>query len=81
MTDLTINVDAVVDFMVELLNKPSPTGYYIEAMDYVEAAFAALDMPDLTLTRTKRARCWPTSASRARPGTVSTVSRSSRTRF
>jgi putative aminopeptidase FrvX len=54
VTDLTINVDAVVDFMVELLNKPSPTGYYIEAMDYVEAAFAALDMPGLTLTRTKK---------------------------
>ena len=52
MSDLTIDLDATVDFLVGLLNTPSPTGYYIEAMEYVRSAFGLI--PGLELrTRTK----------------------------
>lgn len=51
MTDLTINLDPQLEFLVGLLNTPSPTGYYVEAADYVEKAFNALKLPDFTLTR------------------------------
>ncbi len=54
MTDLSINVDAVVDFLVELLNTPSPTGYSQEAIALVEKAFAALEMPDLKMWQTRK---------------------------
>lgn len=54
VSDLTINVDAVVEFLVGLLETPSPTGYYVEALDYAQKRFAALEMPDLTLTVTPK---------------------------
>ncbi|MCB9435487.1 MAG: M42 family metallopeptidase [Anaerolineales bacterium] len=44
----------MTDFLVKLLNTPSPTGYYSEAMDYVHQAFAALEVPNLTLTTTPK---------------------------
>ena len=43
---MNINLDATVDFLVGLLNIPSPTGYYVEAIDYVRKAFDAI--PELT---------------------------------
>jgi len=54
VTDLTIPVDALVDFLVGLLNTPSPTGYHVEAMQYVEDAFAALQVPGLSTSRTRK---------------------------
>jgi putative aminopeptidase FrvX len=50
-SELNINVDAVVEFLVELLNIPSPTGYHVEAIDYVRRRFEALGMFDLWLSR------------------------------
>lgn len=49
-----IQIERITRFLVELLNIPSPTGYSIEAIDYVENAFAALEVPDLTLTLTPK---------------------------
>jgi putative aminopeptidase FrvX len=54
MMDLTINVEATVNFLVELLNTPSPTGYHVEAIDYCRAAFEGLDMPGLSVTITQK---------------------------
>lgn len=52
MTDLRIDTDTTVNFLVDLLNTPSPTGYFMEAIDFVREAFAALDMPGLSLSTT-----------------------------
>ena len=49
-----VNLDATVEFLVDLLEKPSPTGYYAEAMDYVAASFAALDMPGMEIHTTPK---------------------------
>ena len=54
MTDLTINLDPSVDLLTGLLNTPSPTGYYVEAIAYVRQAFEALAMPDLTISETTK---------------------------
>lgn len=51
MAELSINLKATVDFMTGLLNIHSPTGYYIEAMDYVHQAFEALGTLELSRTR------------------------------
>ncbi|MEL6527321.1 MAG: hypothetical protein AAFQ07_16590 [Chloroflexota bacterium] len=50
MTDLTINVDAMTDFLVDLLAVPSPTGYHVEVMPFVQQAFEALNFPDTTIS-------------------------------
>ena len=49
MTELNINLDKQIDFLVGLLNTPSPTGYYVEAAAYVQQAFNALELPDFAL--------------------------------
>ncbi len=54
MTDLNINLEATVDFLAYLLNIPSPTGYYVEAIPFVEQSFQALNIPGLTISRTKK---------------------------
>ena len=46
---LSIDMDAVVDFLVGLLKVPSPTGYHDEAVAYTRQALAALALPGLTL--------------------------------
>ncbi|MEO8394560.1 MAG: M42 family metallopeptidase, partial [Chloroflexota bacterium] len=53
MSDLKINLDATVDFLIGLLNTPSPTGYHIEAIEYVRKAFAAA-FPTLQLSTTNK---------------------------
>lgn len=50
MSELAINLDATVDFLVGLLNTPSPTGYHMEAIDYVQKAFSAIPGLQLRLT-------------------------------
>ena len=54
MSELKINIDATVKFLVELLNTPSPTGYHREAIPYIRKAFEALDMPGLSVTETRK---------------------------
>ena len=45
MTAIHVDLDETVDFMVELLNIPSPTGFTEEAIAFVERSFAALSLP------------------------------------
>jgi putative aminopeptidase FrvX len=54
MQELAISTARMTDFLVGLLNVPSPTGYYIEAIDYVQKAFEKLAMPGLTLHTTPK---------------------------
>ncbi|MEZ4670288.1 MAG: M42 family metallopeptidase [Anaerolineae bacterium] len=54
MPNLNINLDDTISFLTGLLNTPSPTGYTIEAIEYVEKAFKALKIKGLTLERTKK---------------------------
>lgn len=51
MSDFQIDIDATVEFLVGLLNIPSPTGYYVEAMNFVEAQFSALNLPNFSISR------------------------------
>jgi putative aminopeptidase FrvX len=52
MPALTIPLPATIEFLVTLLNTPSPTGYTVEAITVVEEAFAALNIPGLRIRRT-----------------------------
>lgn len=52
MTPIPFNIDAAVEFLVGLLNTPSPTGYYVEAIEYSRKAFEALNIPNLQVTTT-----------------------------
>jgi putative aminopeptidase FrvX len=47
--ELKINIEAMTEFLVGLLNTPSPTGYYLEAIEYTRKAFEALAVPGLLL--------------------------------
>lgn len=49
-----IPAQAMVEFLVGLLNTPSPTGYHLEAMNYCETAFSALPLPGLIVQRTRK---------------------------
>ncbi|MDX1992737.1 MAG: M42 family metallopeptidase [bacterium] len=51
---LSIDTQAAVDFLVGLLNTPSPTGYHVEAIDYTRQAFEAMGIPGLTLWLTRK---------------------------
>ncbi len=42
ITDLPIDVDGMVDFLVELLNRPSPTGDTLKPFEFIQNAFADL---------------------------------------
>jgi hypothetical protein len=44
---LTIDLDSTVEFLVGLLNTPSPTGCTAEAVAYTQGAFEALKVPGL----------------------------------
>ena len=54
MAALKINTEATVDFLVQLLNIHSPTGYYREAMAFIRKAFEDLGLPGLTVTEIKK---------------------------
>lgn len=54
MSDLKINLDEMITFLTGLLNTPSPTGYAVEAIDYVEVAFKKLKIAGMKLNRTKK---------------------------
>jgi putative aminopeptidase FrvX len=50
MPNLNLHLDESVDFLVGLLNTPSPTGYYVEAIEYCRQAFGAIPNLELSLT-------------------------------
>ena len=54
MSDLKINGSAITEFLVGLLNTPSPTGYYVEAIEYVQKVFENLGIADLYLEVTPK---------------------------
>jgi putative aminopeptidase FrvX len=49
MSEIKFQPDTLTEFLVGLLNTPSPTGYHLEAIPYVEQAFRALDLADLII--------------------------------
>lgn len=62
MVNLRPDSSRVLEFLVELLNTPSPTGYCAEGIACVERAFAAVGIPDLTFERTLKGALiirWP----------------------
>ncbi len=62
MSDLRPDSARVLEFLVELLNTPSPTGYCAEAIACVQRAFAALDIPNLSFEHTLKGALiirWP----------------------
>lgn len=62
MADLTLHPDSIIDFLVRLLNTPSPTGYHLEAIDMIEQAFRGLDLADLRVERSPKGALivtWP----------------------
>jgi putative aminopeptidase FrvX len=54
MSALSFDIQTITTFLVELLNTPSPTGYHPEAIAYVQKAFDALKMPNLSLSITRK---------------------------
>jgi len=51
---LTIPIERLVEFLIGLLNIPSPTGYAFDAIAYVESHFRAIDWPGATFHTTPR---------------------------
>lgn len=54
MPKLTFESQRLTEFLVGLLNTPSPTGYHEEAIPYIENAFRALEIPNATFWKTNR---------------------------
>lgn len=50
MAGITINVQRMTDFLVGLLNTPSPTGYPVEALAYLNKTFASVSGLSITTT-------------------------------
>lgn len=76
LSALNINLPATVDFLVKLLNIPSPTGYHVEAIEYVRMAFEALAVPGLTITTTTKGALlatWKGQSDTARRGVTAHV--------
>lgn len=76
MTKLHIDINVITDFLTGLLETPSPTGYYIEALDYVKRAFAGLEVAGLSLAETNKGALlitWPGESSEAPRGLTAHV--------
>jgi putative aminopeptidase FrvX len=74
--ELPIRLDETVAFLTGLLNTPSPTGYTIEAIDYVEKAFRKLRIKGLDISRTRKGALlahWPGSTKSAPRGLTAHV--------
>src|SRR5688572_22711758 len=54
MASLNLDIDAMTNFLVGLLQAPSPTGYHQEAVAFTKQAFADLNIPDLTIAETRK---------------------------
>lgn len=76
MAELQLAVDAAVDFLVGMLNVPSPTGFTADAVDYTARGFAALDLPGANISVTGKGALLltlPGRASSARRGVTAHV--------
>jgi len=51
---LSVNMQRVVEFLVGLLDTPSPTGYHEEAMRYVRERFGSLGLDGLEFRETNK---------------------------
>ncbi len=74
--DIKININSVVEFLVKLLNTPSPTGYHAEVIPLAQQTFAALNLPDMTLEVTRKGALvlrWKGAASNAPRGMTAHV--------
>lgn len=59
--EFRFDVEDMTDFLLGLLDAPSPTGYHREAIAYVKHAFESLGIPDLNITETRKGAlliCW-----------------------
>lgn len=54
MVDLNIDLDTMTQFLVDLLEIPSPTGYHVEVMPFVRKAFEDLAFPNTNITETSK---------------------------
>jgi len=54
MSTLSFDQDKTLTFLTDLLNIPSPTGYTVEAINYVHQAFTALELPNFDLSITPK---------------------------
>lgn len=54
MTELAINIAEMTDFLIGLLDTPSPTGYHKEAIAFCKRAFAQLNFPNTTISETRK---------------------------
>ena len=54
MASLVIGIEQATDFLVDLLNIHSPTGYTADAIDFIEEQFNALDLPPGSSTERTR---------------------------
>jgi putative aminopeptidase FrvX len=54
MSKLKIQLDPMIDFLARLLERPSPTGYTVEAITFIEDSFRALKIKDLQIERTTK---------------------------
>jgi putative aminopeptidase FrvX len=62
MPQFQFDTEQIVDFLVGLLNTPSPTGYHTEAIPYVESGFRALEIDGLKLEQSTKGALvitWP----------------------
>jgi len=51
VNDLYFDEKQIIDFLTGLLHTPSPTGYYTDAIAYVESAFQSLGIENLIMQR------------------------------
>lgn len=54
MTQLNIDLDSMLGFLVNLLETPSPTGYTREAIAYARSAFTELEFPGADIQETRK---------------------------
>ncbi len=76
MAELQIAIDPAVDFLVGMLNVPSPTGFTADAVDYAAQGFAALAIPGAAISTTAKGALLltlPGRASSARRGLTAHV--------
>ncbi len=62
---IAIDMGSMVEFLVGLLNVPSPTGYHEEAVAHVRRAFEALQVPGLALAQSVKGAVTGTLAGRS----------------
>ena len=51
---LTMPMEAMTKFLVDLLEIPSPTGYHAEAIAFTGRAFDELNIPNLEIQETRK---------------------------